>query len=146
MLTFKHDPIWDAPEFERPYPERPATLRQLVNWAYHIHRSDPGIYTALLKLHTPKLAAKALWRAYQNARPVEEQKVLAQEFNESMIALKKLMDTPKSSKPTVGKPQDRFGERKRREEAKLAERQARRTLKDSPAPAAPAGSLFEGLL
>lgn len=146
MITLKYDAIWDNPDFQRPYPERPATLRQLVNWAYHIHRSDPQIYAALLKLSAAKETAKKLWWAYQNALPVEKQIELAHEFNHSMIALKVLMDTPKPNKPTIGKASDRLGEKQRRAEAKDAERQAKRQLKEAPTPTAyPVGSLFEGV-
>lgn len=143
MITLHLDPIWDMPQLERPWPDRPASLRQLVNWAYHVHRSSPMNYPALLKYPPAKEAAKTLWRAYQNALPVDHQLELAATFNREMIALKAFMDTPKSSKPTVGKPQDRFGEKQRRADAKSSERNAKRQLRENPAPV---GSLWEGLL
>lgn len=146
MISQKLDPVWDMPQFERPWPDRPATLRQLVNWAHHIHRSDPQIYTNLLKWPPAKETAKALWRAYQNALPVERQLELAADFNREMIILKAQMDTPKPSKPTVGKARDRLGEKQRRAEARAAERAQKRQLKEAPAPTAyPVGSLFEGV-
>ena len=37
MMSQHQDPNFDAPVFQRPWGERPATLRQMVNWAYHIH-------------------------------------------------------------------------------------------------------------
>lgn len=145
MISRKLDPVWDMPQFERPWPDRPATLRQMVNWAHHIHRSSPMNYPALTRLTTPKEAAKALWRAYQEALPVERQLELARDFNQAMLDLRKFLDTPKPSKPTVGKARDRLGEKQRRAEARAAERAQKRQLKEVPAPTAyPVGSLFEG--
>ena len=142
MISGHADPVWDAPQFERGWLNRPATLREMVTWAYNVHRSDPQIYTQLLKLPQAKEAAKRLWHAYQNALPVERQLELAHEFNREMLALRALMDTPKSSKPTVGKAADRLGEKQRRADAKAAERAARRQLVTKPAPV---GTLWEGL-
>lgn len=145
MISQHTDPNFDTPIFERGWLERPATLRQMMNWAYHIHRSSPQMYTVLQKLPSPKLTAKALWHAYQNALPVERQTELAHEFNRAMHALKAYMDTPKPSKPTVGKAKDRFGEKQRRAEKKAAERAAKRALTSKPT-LTPSGTLWEGLL